>query len=42
MLALMNNIFLYDRMMGIVGTVVLGLVFLGLGIMGYKMLTPKK
>jgi hypothetical protein len=29
-------------MMGIVGTVVLGLVFLGLGIMGYKMLTPKK
>jgi len=42
MLALMKNLFLYDYLWGVIGTVVLGLVFLGLGIMGYKMLTPKK
>ena len=41
MLAFFNTLFLYDYLMGVIGTVVLGLIFLTLGIVGYRFLNKK-
>jgi len=41
MAALMNNLFLYDYLYGVIGTVILGLVFLTLGIVGYRFMNKK-
>ena len=42
MMALMTNLFLYDRLMGVIGTGILALVFLILGIVGYRFMYSKK
>ena len=41
MAVLMNNLFLYDYLYGVIGTAILGLVFLTLGIVGYRFMNKK-